>query len=264
MIARHAHHLAGEPGGPRRNRGDRRDTGAGQRALTTAPLVESKAVWTVPRQPAALTAFKVTGVAVSGALFVSLLVRIAVGLSAGTSAWLVLPAFLLGYFFADLVSGTAHWFCDTFFEEDTPVIGKIVIRPFRDHHVHPQRITCYRFIEQDTTNFFLMLPPLAVAFWIGAPWPGSVGAFFWCCCLLGLATGSFGTNLFHKWAHAEKPPVVGRWLQRAGLVLGSARHQRHHRDYSRGFCVTSGWMNPLLDALRFFPRVELLVRLLQR
>ena len=76
--------------------------------------------------------------------------------------------------------------------------------------------------------------------------------------------GSFGTNLFHKWAHAENPPVVGRWLQRAGLILGSARHQRHHRDYSRGFCVTSGWMNPLLDALHFFPRVELLVRLLQR
>ncbi len=233
--------------------------------MTTAqPIKSAKTVSTVPRQPTALTALKVTGVAASSALFVSLLVRIVAALAAGTSAWLVIPAFLLGYLYADLVSGTAHWFCDTFFEEDTPAIGKIVIQPFRDHHVHSQRITRYRFIDQDTTNFFLMLPPLALAFWLGAPWPGSVGALFWCCCLLGLAIGSFGTNLFHKWAHARRPPVVARWLQRGGIILGPERHQYHHRDHSRGFCVTSGWMNPLLDALRIFPRVELVVRFFQR
>jgi ubiquitin-conjugating enzyme E2 variant len=204
------------------------------------------------------------GIIVASALFATLFARIVVALAAGTSAWLVLPALSLGYLFADLLSGTAHWFCDTFFEEDTPVIGKTVIQPFRDHHVHPQRVTCYRFIEQDTTNFFLMLPLLAVAFWLGAPQPASVGALFLCCCLLGLSTGSFGTNLFHKWAHAAKLPVVVRWLQRSGLILDPERHQRHHRDYSRGFCVTSGWMNPLLDAVRFFPRVELAVRFFQR
>ncbi len=233
--------------------------------MTTAQPIESvKTAWTVPRQPAALIAFKIAGVAGSSALFLTLLVRIVVALAAGTSAWLVLPAFLLGYLFADGVSGTAHWVCDTFFEEDTPVIGKIVIQPFREHHVHPYRITRYRFIGQDTTNFFLMLPLLAVAFWLGAPRPGSVGVLSWCCCLLGLSTGLFGTNLFHKWAHAPKPPVVVRWLQQAGLILGPERHQRHHRDYSRGFCVTSGWLNPMLDALRVFPRVELVVRFFQR
>ena len=55
--------------------------------MTTAQTIESaKTVWTVPRQPAALTAFKVTGVAVSSALFVTLLVRIVVALAAGTLA----------------------------------------------------------------------------------------------------------------------------------------------------------------------------------
>ena len=233
--------------------------------MTTARLIESAATaWAVPRQPVAQIAFKLAAVAVSSALFVTLLVRISFALAAGTSAWLVLPAFLLGYLLADLASGTAHWFCDTFFEEDTPVIGKLVIQPFRDHHVHPHRITLYRFIEQDTTNFFLMLPLLAAAFWLEAPRPESVGALCGCCCLLGLSAGLFGTNLFHKWAHARKPPAVVRWLQGGGLILGPERHQRHHCDYDRGFCVTSGWLNPLLDALRFFPRVELVVRFIQR
>jgi len=97
------------------------------------------------------------------------------------------------------------------------------------------------------------LAGLLVAFLIG-------GALFWCCLLLGLATGSFGTNLFHKWAHEPNPPVVVRWLQRSRLILGPERHQHHHSDYSRGFCVTSGWMNPVLDALGFFPRLERVVR----
>ena len=83
----------------------------------------TKTVWTVPRQPAAVTAFKVTGVAISCGLFAILLARVVVSLAAGTSAWFVLPAFLLGYLLADMLSGTVHWFCDTFFEEDTPVIG---------------------------------------------------------------------------------------------------------------------------------------------
>lgn len=233
--------------------------------MTTAqPIEPVNAPWTVPRQPAALIVFKAAGVVVSSLLLLTLAVRIGLALAADAPVWIVLPAFLVGYLFADFVSGAAHWFCDTFFEEDTPVIGKILIQPFRDHHVHPRRILHYRFLEQDTTNFFLMLPPLAVAFWLAAPRPGSVAALFWCSCLLGLAVGSCGTNLFHKWAHSPNPPAVARWLQRAGLILSPERHRRHHSDYSRGFCVASGWMNPLLDALRFFPRVERLVRFFQR
>jgi len=221
-------------------------------------------VWTVPPQPAGLTALKVTGVAVSTGLLATLFARTVTALGEDASVLLALLALLLGYLAADLLSGAAHWFCDTFFEENTPIIGQTVIQPFRDHHVHPERITRYRFIEQDTMNFFLMLPLLAMAQWLGAPSPGSGLALFWCCFLGGLATGSFGTNLFHRWAHEREPPVVVRWLQRSGLILSPERHQRHHGDYTRGFCVTSGWMNPLLDATRFFPRVEFVVRLLQR
>lgn len=153
--------------------GDTRSTEV-ETLLTTVQSTGAAApAWTVPRQSGALTAFKLAGVVVSGTLLVALLVRIALSLAAGTSPWLVIPAFALGYLGADLMSGTAHWFCDTFFEEGTPVIGRVLIQPFRDHHVHPLRITRYRFIEQDTTNFVLMLAPLAVAFWLGLRAPAA-------------------------------------------------------------------------------------------
>ena len=63
-------------------------------------------VWTVPRQPVGLTAFKVTGVTVSIALLATLFARTVVALDDAPSAWLALPAFLLGYLAADLASGT--------------------------------------------------------------------------------------------------------------------------------------------------------------
>ena len=233
--------------------------------MTTAQPIDSETpAWTAPRQSSVLIAFKVAVVAASSALFISLAIRITAALVAGASAGFALPALLLGYLLADFITGTTHWFCDTFFETDTAIIGKTVIQPFREHHVYPQRITRYRFIEQDTTSFFLMLPLLAATFAPGAPQPEGVGGLLGYCFVLGLSIGLFGTNLFHKWAHEDAPPAVIRWLQRRGLILSPERHQRHHGDYSRGFCVTSGWMNPLLDAVSFFPRVERVVRFLQR
>lgn len=217
-------------------------------------------VWRVPRQPLPLTLFKAAGVALASALLILLLARIAGSIAAGTPVWAVPAALLLGYLCADLLSGTVHWFCDTFFSETTPILGPVVIQPFREHHDYPQRITRYGFLEQDTTNFFLLLPPLVLTLRLGAPRPGAVGELFWCAGLAGLALGSFGTNLFHKWAHMHRPPAIARRLQRAGLILSPRRHGVHHKSYDRGFCVTSGWLNPLLDAIGFFPRVERLVR----
>jgi len=83
-----------------------------------------------------------------------------------------------------------------------------------------------------------MLPPLTLALWLGAPLQRSGTVLFCSCCLLGLATELFGTNVFHQWMHTPKPSIVVRWLQRGGLILMPERYQRHHCDHRRGFCVT--------------------------
>ena len=218
-------------------------------------------VWNRSVQPLSLTLFKSSGVIVASFLLILLLRNVITALLAnGDGWWLAIPALLVGYLGADLLSGTVHWFCDTFFDETTPVLGPIVIKPFREHHTFPQKILKYRFIDQDTTNFFLMIPLLAWALSSGAPHPGHGLQLASCCALLGLSIGSFFTNLFHKWAHCSQPPWGVRTLQRSGLILSPRRHAHHHRDHSRGFCVTSGWMNPTLDAVSFFPTLERVIR----
>ena len=82
---------------------------------------------------------------------------------------------------ADLFSleaeGNIHWFCDTFFSEKTPVIGSFVIFSFREHHTHPHLITEDKFIEQDTTSFFVLLIPLISAVYSDSIYPQNLGAY---------------------------------------------------------------------------------------
>ena len=216
------------------------------------------------RQHPAVTAVKlvalVTALVLLGALGSNLL-----GILLWPQNLLLAPAaLLLGYLAADILSGTVHWFCDTFFSEDTPLIGQVLIRPFRDHHTHPHLIVEYKLLEQDGSNYFIVLPPLWLAWTWGGPDPEGWFAVAAHAALFGFALGSLGTNLFHKSAHAEQVPAGVRWLQRHRLILSPEAHRVHHRDYLRGYCVTSGWMNGILDGVGFFPRAECFVRWLAR
>ena len=106
------------------------------------------------KQNVTLTRIKAVVVSLSLILLCSLFIKLSLhGFTYGLS-WLVLPALFLGYLLADFITGTIHWFCDSFFDEETPVIGNFIIYSFREHHSHPLIITKDKFIEQDTTSFF--------------------------------------------------------------------------------------------------------------
>tara|TARA_B110000014_G_scaffold11984_1_gene8124 strand:+ start:88 stop:756 length:669 start_codon:yes stop_codon:yes gene_type:complete len=174
---------------------------------------------------------------------------------------LAASTFFIGYLVADLLTGTIHWFCDTFFSEKTPVIGSFVIFSFREHHTHPHLITEDKFIEQDTTSFFVLLIPLISAVYSDSIYPQNLGAYLFHSGLAGLSIGAFSTNLFHKWAHMDNPPELIKKFQNMGLILNRERHKIHHANHSRSFCVTSGLMNPLLDKIKFFQLLEYFIRL---
>jgi hypothetical protein len=48
-----------------------------------------------------------------------------------------------------------------------------------------------------------------------------------------------------------------RLLQRSRLVLGPAHHQLHHtKPFNMHYCITNGWLNPLLNKIKFFRGLE--------
>jgi hypothetical protein len=169
--------------------------------------------------------------------------------SSAVSVVLMLAA---GYLLADLFTGFVHWFCDTFFDETTPIIGPGLIAPFREHHRDPLQMTRHGFLELTGSSFRGLAPLLGLYVWLGSEMPAFANAF-----LLALAAGAVGTNLLHRWAHDPAPPAIARLLQRAGLILTPDRHARHHAPpYAAAYCVTSGWMNPLCERLQLWTRVE--------
>jgi ubiquitin-conjugating enzyme E2 variant len=170
------------------------------------------------------------------------------------SPWLALTALMVGFVLADFVSGFVHWAADTWGTPDWPLIGKALIRPFREHHVDQKEITRHDFVETNGNNCFISIAPAAGAALLpvsGAGW------FFVSVTTFALCFSIFGTNQFHKWAHMDEPPRLARLLQQANLVLPPEHHAVHHSaPYAKYYCITVGWLNEALFRLRFFQTLE--------
>jgi plasmanylethanolamine desaturase len=156
---------------------------------------------------------------------------------------------VLGLCAADLVSGLVHWAADTYGSAETPIFGGFV-GTFRVHHTDQADIARHDVIEANADVFSFSAPVhLATLALVQSP--------FWLSFAFGLFLASYPSSQLHKWAHLQRrPPFIER-LQRWGLLLSPERHALHHAGrHDRGYCITTGWLNALLDRARFFRSLE--------
>ena len=74
--------------------------------------------------------------------------------------------------------------------------------------------------------------------------------------------GGILTNECHKWAHMvhKKPHPIVQFLQKAGLIISHEKHHVHHQgDFDSAYCIINGWMNPILEYINFWRRLENLI-----
>ncbi len=167
----------------------------------------------------------------------------------------------LGYVAADFTSGLVHWIGDTWGNPSLPIVGQYFIRPFREHHVDQTAITRHDFTETNGANclatMVVLLPTVVLLY--GSSSPTILGFHVFA---FAMTMGVFGTNQFHKWSHlpAERRPAVIRWLQSSGLILGVQHHAKHHAaPHDTYYCITVGWLNPVLAKVKFFQGVEWMI-----
>ncbi|EMY78675.1 kua-ubiquitin conjugating enzyme hybrid localization domain protein [Leptospira weilii serovar Ranarum str. ICFT] len=175
-------------------------------------------------------------------------------------AWVIPAVILLSYLGADFLSGLVHFLGDSVGSENTPIFGPAFIFPFRDHHVDPKGITRHDFIETNGNNCLVSLPILVyyVFFWESGGVFGSLLALFWFFLLLGI----FATNQIHKWAHQDSPLAIIKTLQKYKLILGPEHHKIHHTPpHETYFCITTGWLNPILKFLKFYETLRWILRI---
>lgn len=190
------------------------------------------------------------------AVAVARMAVVAANLSA--SGWeiagILAAAALTSLLFADLASGLVHWAADNWGSADWPLVGAAFIRPFRLHHLDAQDICRHTWLELNGNNCIASMPTFVASLLLLDLSPlGLFMSAFW----LGVAFWVLGTNQFHAWAHADEPPAVARALQKYRLILSKPHHDQHHASpHNRNYCITNGWLNGPLRALRIFEGVE--------
>jgi hypothetical protein len=158
---------------------------------------------------------------------------------------------ILGWLLADFLTGSFHWWEDRFGAETWPVIGPWIIAPNRLHHSVPLAFTEHGFVARNGAS-------IAAAAAAGAAWTLLLGPSV---LMAATLTGSALANEVHYYAH--KPSAAGpilSVLQQTGLMQSPKVHASHHRPPNdTNYCVLTDWLNPTLEAVRLWPRLERLL-----
>ncbi|RYZ87926.1 MAG: hypothetical protein EOP04_10520 [Proteobacteria bacterium] len=170
---------------------------------------------------------------------------------------LILGIFI-GIFAADLMTGLIHWVCDSIGSSSTPLWGPALVKPFRDHHREPSKITQISLAEN------LGASSVAGCVVMALTWPilmGKYGVFLATFMSVFLAF-TVWSNLFHRWSHiplASRPKWM-RYLQRVKIILDPSDHLIHHRKPHRvNYCILNGWANSITNRVPW-SKLELFVQ----
>lgn len=168
----------------------------------------------------------------------------------------VIVQILIGLLIADFASGFFHWLEDRYGGPTWPIVGNLVRATIR-HHKKPRRMLNSPFWQRNgptlMITFCFMIAFLALG-WLN---PMTVTALLFG----GMA------NEIHNWSHckpSECGPVIS-WLQKRGLLISPLDHARHHREKKNTYyCTVTGWMNAPLERIRFWRKVEAVIRIVSR
>jgi len=169
--------------------------------------------------------------------------------------WVFLCAFVLSMYIADFFSGIVHWGADTWGSLDTPVFSAL-IRSFREHHLRPTAICHHDVFEANGDNCAIVVPLLLLTAVI--PIRERDLYFFFLHSLLTFACVWVAlTNQIHKWSHTRKLPKYVEIMMDLGIIISKRSHKIHHENpFDKYYCITNGWLNPILASINFWKRLE--------
>lgn len=166
---------------------------------------------------------------------------------------------LASWLIADFLTGLFHWFEDKFMLGTTLQFLESIAEDNDLHHRKPTAMLMSTGWVNMRSSAVAGWPLAALLWWLGCPVIVWLAVFF----------ATFG-NLVHRWSHVP-PRDLPRWIrgmQEFGLFMSREHHDLHHRSMKRlipkhlagcKFCGMTDWLNPTLDAIRFWGGMEWLL-----
>ena len=153
---------------------------------------------------------------------------------------------LVGWILADLIGGFVHWYQDRVARPRWGFLERHLWGPNRLHHVEPLDFAKSGFWERNSTT---VIAALAVALPLF-----TIFGFSW---VLVFATiGGCVQNEVHLWTHKPRDGWI-KVLQQIGIIQSVAGHARHHKPpQNRNYCILTDWVNPILERLKVWERLE--------
>jgi hypothetical protein len=194
---------------------------------------------------------------------------------AGMPDWRWIPAALVGWYVADLMSGLTHMYMD--YRPCTPGIGldqvfhyagsresaeyralrdrvmprisafERLVYDFKNHHPRPEALGRRPFpVQIGSTIIFLALPASILVNLVAATglMPGWLIAG-----LVVLIIGGTLAQYFHGTLHRQDNPWLVHIMRRVGLLMTPEAHALHHETLRRDFATNTGWSNSLVNLL---------------
>jgi hypothetical protein len=194
---------------------------------------------------------------------------------AGVPDWRWIPAALVAWYVADLISGLTHMYMD--YRPCTPGIGladmfhysgsresqdyealrrKVLPRigpferlvyDFKNHHPRPDALGRRSFLVQIGSTILFAALPAAILLNLAAfalPLPGWLIAF-----AVVLIIGGTLAQYFHGTLHRTDNPWIVRAMRRVGLLMTPQAHALHHATLRRDFATNTGWSNPVVNMI---------------
>lgn len=154
---------------------------------------------------------------------------------------------------ADFVVGVFHWIEDAYLRDDCPVLGELVARPNILHHYRPRHFLKKSWVAS-CWDLWLVAGLILTAVWVFGTLTPAVWVF-------ALLAGN--ANQIHKWAHRSRREN-GPWinlLHDLRILQGPKHHAIHHTDpKSTHYCVITEFLNPILERIRLWTRLECWLR----
>ena len=171
--------------------------------------------------------------------------------------------FFSSWICADFLSGLYHWVQDRYMSPDSRFRWvSLVASDNEQHHAKPTQMTIKPYLETVAYSLMAAAPVLLLMFLLLEPGPFKQFAML----TIGFLASA---NMVHRLAHtpASKLPDWVVWLQSTGFFLPPDQHEMHHRSWAtrklvdkeqarHRYCAMSGWVNPVLDQVRFFDHLE--------